>query len=92
MKKIAKYISVLNILLYTNIVHADLPLTVADILTDKKRFKLDTELSYHNHQKTSATAQGFDTVDLGNGRTIYLPTIYQTSPKVTPILTVSSQI
>lgn len=51
MKKIAKYISVLNILLYTNIVHADLPLTVADILTDKKRFKLDTELSYHNHQK-----------------------------------------
>lgn len=86
MKKIAKYISVLNILLYTNIVHADLPLTVADILTDKKRFKLDTELSYHNHQKTSATAQGFDTVDLGNGRTIYLPNITESNANTDSII------
>lgn len=40
MKKIAKYISVLNILLYSSIAHADLPLTVDDLLADKNRFKL----------------------------------------------------
>lgn len=33
------------------IAHADLPLTVEDILADKNRFKLDTELSYFNQQK-----------------------------------------
>lgn len=57
------------------ITHADLPLTVDDILADKNRFKLDTELSYFNQQKTSAVAQGFNSVDLGGGRTVYLPNI-----------------
>lgn len=49
------------------IAHADLPLTVEDILADKNRFKLDTELSYFNQQKTSAVAQGFNSVYLGGG-------------------------
>lgn len=57
------------------IAHADLPLTVEDILADKNRFKLDTELSYFNQQKTSAVAQGFNSVYLGGGWTIYLPNI-----------------
>lgn len=55
--------------------HADLPLTVADILADENRFKLDTDVSYHNHHKSSSTTQGFEMVDLGNGRTVYLPSI-----------------
>lgn len=35
--------------------HADLPLTVDDLLADKNRFKLDTDLSYYNHHKSSTT-------------------------------------
>lgn len=55
--------------------HADLPLTVDDLLADKNRFRLDTDVSYYNHHKSSSTTQGFDVVDLGNGRTAYLPSI-----------------
>lgn len=62
-------------LLLSTTVHANLPLTVADILADENRFKLDTDVSYHNHHKSSATTQGFEMVDLGNGRTVYLPSI-----------------
>lgn len=35
--------------------HADLPLIVTDILADKNRFKLDADLSYYNHHKSSTT-------------------------------------
>lgn len=45
--------------------HADLPLTVSDILADKNRFKPDADLSYYNHHKSSSTTQGFEVVDLG---------------------------
>ncbi|STZ00858.1 Uncharacterised protein [Moraxella lacunata] len=55
--------------------HADLPLTVADILADKNRFKLDTDVSYYNHHKSSVATQGFEMVDLGQGRTLYMPSI-----------------
>lgn len=55
--------------------HADLPLTVDDLLADKNRFRLDTDFSYYNHHKSSSITQGFDVVDLGNGRTAYLPSI-----------------
>lgn len=33
--------------------HADLPLTVDDLLADKNRFRLDTDVSYYNHHKSS---------------------------------------
>ncbi|UNU73336.1 transporter [Moraxella nasovis] len=59
----------------TNTTHADLPLTVDDILADKNRFKLDTDISYYNHHKTFASTQGFETVDLGNGRSIVMPVL-----------------
>lgn len=68
------------------ITHADLPLTVADILADKNRFKLDTELSYFNQQKTSAVAQGFNSVDLGGGRTIYLPNIGESNTNIDSLI------
>lgn len=55
--------------------HADLPLTVDDLLADKNRFKLDTDLSYYNHHRSSVTTQGFEMVDLGQGRTLYMPSI-----------------
>ncbi|OBX87030.1 hypothetical protein [Moraxella nonliquefaciens] len=55
--------------------HADLPLTVADILADKNRFKLDTDVSYYNHHKSSVATQGFSVVDLGQGRAIYMPSL-----------------
>lgn len=57
------------------ITHADLPLTVEDLLADKNRFKLDTHLSYYNHHKTATTTYGFDGIDIGNGRTIYIPSL-----------------
>lgn len=55
--------------------HADLPLTVADILADKNRFKLDTDVSYYNHHKSLVATQGFSVVDLGQGRAIYMPSL-----------------
>ena len=55
--------------------HADPPLTVSDILADKNRFKLDTDFSYYNHHKSSVATQGFEMVDLGQGRTIYMPSL-----------------
>ena len=55
--------------------HADLPLTVDDLLADKNRFKLDTDLSYYNHHRSSVATQGFEMVDLGQGRTLYMPSI-----------------
>jgi hypothetical protein len=55
--------------------HADLPLTVDDLLADKNRFKLDTDVSYYNHHKSSVATQGFEMVDLGQGRTLYMPSI-----------------
>lgn len=45
----------LLILLLPPSAHADLPLTVSDILADKNRFKLDADLSYYNHHKSSTT-------------------------------------
>ena len=62
-------------LLLANIAHADLPLTVEDLLADKNRFKLDTHLSYYNHHKTATTTQGFDSIDIGQGRIIYIPSV-----------------
>lgn len=55
--------------------HADLPLTVDDLLADKNRFKLDTDLSYYNHHRSSVATQGFEMVDLGQGRTLYMPSL-----------------
>lgn len=55
--------------------HADLPLTVDDLLADKNRFKLDTDVSYYNHHKSSVATQGFSVVDLGQGRAIYMPSL-----------------
>lgn len=55
--------------------HADLPLTVDDLLADKNRFKLDTDVSYYNHHRSSVATQGFEMVDLGQGRTLYMPSI-----------------
>ncbi|TWV84683.1 hypothetical protein [Moraxella sp. VT-16-12] len=55
--------------------HADLPLTVEDLLADKNRFKLDTSLSYYNYHKTATATQGFDGIDVGNGRIIYIPSV-----------------
>ncbi|MFW2178285.1 MULTISPECIES: hypothetical protein [unclassified Moraxella] len=66
-------LSVLSIL--PLLAHADLPLTVSDILADKNRFKLDTDFSYYNHQKSSTALQGFEPIDLGNGRMVYLPSL-----------------
>lgn len=66
--------------------HADLPLTVDDLLADKNRFKLDTDLSYYNHHKSSSTTQGFDVVDLGNGRTVYLPSIGESNTNTDSII------
>lgn len=63
------------LLLFTTTAHADLPLTVDDILADKNRFKLDTDISYYNHHKASASTQGFETVDLGNGRFMVMPIV-----------------
>lgn len=57
------------------VAHTDLPLTVSDILADKNRFKPDADLSYYNHHKSSSTTQGFEVVDLGQGRMIYMPSI-----------------
>lgn len=37
------------------VAHADLHLTVSDILADKNRFKPDADLSYYNHHKSSST-------------------------------------
>lgn len=53
--------------------HADLPLTVEDLTTDKNRFKLDTSLSYYNQNQTSLAPQTYGVADLGNGRVIILP-------------------
>lgn len=53
--------------------HADLPLTVEDLTTDKNRFKLDTSLSYYNQSQTSLAPQTYGMADLGNGRVIILP-------------------
>lgn len=55
--------------------YADLPLTVENLLADKNRFKLDTSLSYYNHHKVAATAQDFDSIDMGNGCIIYIPSV-----------------
>lgn len=33
-------------------------LTVDDLLADKNRFKLDTDLSYYNHHRLSVAMQG----------------------------------
>ena len=63
--------------------HADLPLTVADILADKNRFKLDTDVSYYNHHKSSVATQGFEMVDLGQGRTLYMPSIGESNTNLT---------
>lgn len=70
-----KIILAVNVLLFASVAHADLPLTVDDLLADKNRFRLDTDVSYYNHHKSSSTTQGFNVVDLGNGRTAYLPSI-----------------
>lgn len=48
-----KIILAVNVLLFTSVAHADLPLTVDDLLADKNRFKLDADLSYYNHHKSS---------------------------------------
>lgn len=53
--------------------HADLPLTVDDLLADKNRFRLDTDLNYYNHHQSSTSVQGFSVADLGSGRMIYVP-------------------
>ncbi|MDO4896033.1 MAG: hypothetical protein Q3971_01615 [Moraxella sp.] len=68
------------------VAHADLPLTVDDLLADKKRFRLDTDVSYYNHHKSSSTTQGFDVVDLGNGRTAYLPSIGESNTNTDSII------
>ncbi|OOS02316.1 Outer membrane protein beta-barrel domain-containing protein [Moraxella cuniculi DSM 21768] len=57
----------------STIAHADLPLTVEDLTTDKNRFKLDTSLSYYNQSQTSLAPQTYGMADLGNGRVIILP-------------------
>lgn len=46
---------VFGLVLFSLTAHADLPLTVSDILADKNRFKLDTDVSYYNHHKSSST-------------------------------------
>lgn len=52
---------------------ADLPLTVEDLITDKNKFKLITNLNYYNQSQRNLIEQGYSVVDLGNGRTITLP-------------------
>lgn len=62
-----------SVFVFPLLAHADLPLTVDDLLADKNRFRLDTDLSYYNHHKSSVATQGFEAVDLGSGRVVYLP-------------------
>lgn len=52
---------------------ADLPLTVEDLITDKNKFKLTTNISYFNQSQRNLTEQGYSFIDLGNGRTLSLP-------------------
>lgn len=52
---------------------ADLPLTVEDLIADKNKFKLITNLNYYNQSQKNLIEQGYSIVDLGNGRTITLP-------------------
>lgn len=52
---------------------ADLPLTVDDLITDKNKFKLTTNINYFNQSQRNLTEQGYSLVDLGNGRTLTLP-------------------
>lgn len=66
-----KILGILTVI--TTTAHADLPLTVEDLIADKNRFKLDTSLSYYNQNQTSLAPQTYGMADLGNGRVIILP-------------------
>lgn len=79
--------SLFNLLILPLLAHADLPLTVDDLLADKNRFKLDTDLSYYNHHKLSVATQGFEMVDLGQGRTLYMPSIGESNTNTDSLIT-----
>lgn len=53
--------------------HADLPLTVEDLTADKNRFKLDTSVSYFNQNQNNLNEPFFNSITLGDGRTINIP-------------------
>lgn len=55
--------------------HADLPLTIESLTTDKGRFKLDTTVSYFNQNSSNLLSQGSTNIDLGDGRSITIPNI-----------------
>lgn len=57
------------------IAHANLPLKIEDLTADKNKFKLETSVSYANQSKSSFANDGFDFVDLGSGRGIYVPSV-----------------
>ena len=55
--------------------HADLPLTIESLTTDKGRFKLDTTVSYFNQNNSNLLSQGSSVIDLGNGSIITIPNL-----------------
>ncbi len=72
MKNIFYKQSVLLLVVISTSSFAELPLTVEDLTTDKNKFKLNTNISYFNQSQRNLTEQGYNIIDLGNGRTLTL--------------------
>lgn len=60
---------------FGSLCHADLPLTIESLTTDKGRFKLDTTVSYFNRNSSNLLYQGSNVIDLGNGSIITIPNL-----------------
>lgn len=69
-------------------VHADLPLTVEDLTTDRNRFRFDANFSYFNQSHSSLNYQGFNLIDI-NGQTLAIPNLPTTGTKNTDSLLAS---
>ena len=60
---------------FGSLCHADLPLTIESLTTDKGRLKLDTAINYFNQNSSNLLSQGSSVIDLGNGSVITIPNL-----------------
>jgi len=63
--------------------HADLPLTIEDLLTDKGEMRINTSLTYHAGFSESAA---YARVSVNDGRVAYVPTPYSSIRENSDIL------
>ncbi len=84
-------VSLLFFTCLTNIAHADLPLTIEDLLTAEKRWRADINLVYANSDRRNVDSR-YGTIQIGPGQFITVPVAVDQARQNLDLLALSSGV